>query len=309
MAADQSTGNLRDLIDPGLVSDLKRLEFRTKRLLDAHLIGQYRSAFRGSGLVYSDLREYQAGDEVKRIHWKASARSNKVFVKSYDEDRLLNIMLLIDISRSTLYGYPRSRHNRAFEFAALVAMMAQKSEDALGLCLFSDQVEQFMPPRRSRTQFQRVILSLLEHRTLRTASNLSRALENVNRDMKRRGIVFVISDFFCPPFADQLKRLSYKHDVIAVMLEDSPQTQLPRAGLVEYTDAETGELFTLDTGSPFARKRFHAAQKKHREDVIAVCTSSQADFMAINDNVLQPLMQLMKKRASRISSHSAGFSR
>ena len=288
-----------------IITDVRRLEFRTRRILNADLIGQYRSAFRGSGLVYSDLREYQAGDEVRNIHWKASARTGKVFVKSYDEDRLLNIMLVIDISRSTLYGAPQSRHLRAFEFAALTAMLAQKNEDAVGLCLFSDGIEEFMRPKRSRTQIQRVILSLMEHRELRPSSDMSGAIDYLNRHIKRRGVVFLVSDFFCPPFESQLRKLAYRHDVIGVLLEDPVEKSLPEAGIVEFADAETGELRLFDTASPLARENLRQQQLQHRRKVAETCAAAQADFMSLTEDPLRPLVDLMRRRARRIGSGKA----
>ncbi len=295
MIANQST-----LFNASLITDVKRLEFKTRRILDSDLIGQYRSAFRGSGLIYSDLREYQPGDEVKSIHWKASARTGKVYVKSYEEDRMLNVMLLVDISRSTDYGFPKTRHIRAFEFAALIALLAQKNGDAIGLSMFSDAVEEFTPPRRSRTQIQKVILSLMEHRSLKPASNMPQAIEHLQKHLKRRGIVFIVSDFVCPPFEEQLKKLAYKHDVIAVYLEDSPETCLPKAGIVEYCDAESGETCLLDTQSEKSRQQYKEIQSINKKRILDVCTRSRTDLITISDNPLRPLVELMKKRSSHM---------
>lgn len=283
----------------GAVADVKRLQFRTRRILSADLLGQYRSAFRGSGLVYADLREYQPGDEVKSIHWKASARTGRVQVKSYEEDRLVQVMLVVDTSRSTLYGQPRSRHQLAFEFAGLISMLAHRNGDALGLCLFSDRVEEYMRCRHSRTQAQRVILSLLQHRELVPQSNLDAALIHVQRHMKRAGLVFVVSDFFCPPYADSLKQLAFKHDVIAVILEDPLRGVPPVAGLAEFVDAESGERFVFDTRSRRSRRVLQELYDGHHARIAQHCQQAQADHIIIRDNVLRPLVELMARRCRR----------
>ena len=141
LAQEQPQKRVGDLLRPGIVTELKRLQLRTRRSLNADIMGNYRSAFRGSGLVYSDLREYQPGDEVKSIHWKASARTGRVYVKSYEEDRQLRIVLCLDISRSTLFGKATSKQDKILEFAALIALLAQNNQDALGVCLFSSIIE------------------------------------------------------------------------------------------------------------------------------------------------------------------------
>jgi uncharacterized protein (DUF58 family) len=301
-----SQRNLSDLISGSARSELKRLEIKTRRVLDADLCGQYRSAFRGSGLVYADLREYQPGDEIKSIHWKISARAGKVYVKSYEEDRQLNLMLVIDISSSTLFGAARSKHAKAFEFAALIAMLAQTNGDSVGLCLFSDEVEEFLPPSKARTRFQRVILSLLQHRELKPASNLAGALEHILRHQKRRSVVFVVSDFLCPKFEEQLLKLSLKNDVVCVLLEDALDQALPSAGIVEFIDAESNELYALDTSSARVQRALEKLHQERLSNLRRVCLAAQTDLITIRDSTLKPLLDLMERRSKRSSRPSLG---
>jgi len=295
---------LRELLDPVLLGEVKRLEIRTRRSLNADFIGQYRSTFRGQGLVYSDLREYQPGDEVKNIHWKATARTNKVYVKSYEEDRQLSILLVVDISSSTLFGAPKTKHLRAFEFAALVAMLAQKNQDALGLCLFSKEVAEFLPPCKSRTQLQKIILSLLQHRVLHPASNLSLALDYILKRQRRSALIFIISDFYCPPFAEPLATLALKHDVVCVLLEDPLDKELPKAGLVEFQDAESGERILIDTSNRKVLQAIKAEHDAHVNKLAELCALNKIDMIRLLDNPVQPLAELMRRRTARIAKPS-----
>ena len=281
------------------LGEVKRLEIRTRRILNQDVSGKYRSAFRGAGLIYSDLREYQPGDEVKNIHWKASARTGKVYVKSYEEDRSLNILLAVDVSNSTNFGVPRTKHIKAFEFAAVISMLAQKNGDALGICLFSDIIEEYRRPRRSRSQFQKIMFSLLSRRRLKPATSLKGALDYLSRHQKKTAVIFVVSDFHCPPFADELRRLAFKHDVICVSLEDALDCEMPKAGIAEFVDAETGERRLFDTSSRRARRRLKELYAR-RDDLLAgLCRSAGVDLIKLTDNSLTPLAQLMRQRLRR----------
>lgn len=298
-ASSSNAKELKDVLAPGALTELRRLEFRTRRMMDADLCGQYRSAFRGTGLVYSDVREYQPGDDVKKIHWKISARTGKVYVKSYEEDRQLTVILVVDISRSTMFGTPRSKHDKAFEFAALVSMLAQYNGDTAGLCLFSDEVEEFLPPAKSRSRFQRLVLSLLQERELRPASNLAGALEHVLKHHRRRAVIFVVSDFLCDGYEESLLRLSLKHDVINVLIEHDLDRELPRAGLVRFQDAESGEFLTIDTSSPRVRGEIAAQHDARVAALSNCCRRLQCDLIRVSDNALRPLVQLMRRRTTR----------
>ncbi len=291
--------SLSELLNPGVMGELKRLELRTRRSLDADLMGQYRSAFRGSGLVYSDLREYQPGDEIKNIHWKATARTQKVYVKSYEEERELNIMLIIDVSNSTMFGATKDKHSKAFEFAALLALLAQSNHDALGLCLFSEKVDEFLPCARSRSQVREILYHLLAHRTLGKASNLDLALTHVQLHQKRRSIVFVISDFLCPAFEKSLEKLTIRHDVVCVLLDDPLDAALPNAGLVEFSDLETGERYLIDTTSARCRRFLTEYYKRRMQTLATVCNKTQSDLIIVRDKPLAPLAELMKRRTAR----------
>ncbi len=282
------------------LAELRRLELRSRRKIDSDLIGNYKSAFRGSGLVFSDLREYQPGDDVKHIHWKATARTGRVYVKSYDEDRSLNIIVAVDISNSTSFGGLRSKHAKATEFAALVTMLASKGQDGIGLCLFADQIVEFLPARRSRSQVQRVLSTLLTERDLPKATNLGTCLDFLRQHQKRSSVIFVVSDFFSPPFNEELKYLSRKHDVICTLIEDDLDYRLPAAGIIQFFDAESGQRTLVDTT---ARSTVAALEQRQRERVRnlqQLCQSASCDYITINNNLLESLTTLMRQRTKRL---------
>jgi len=291
---------LREILDPALLTEIRRIELRTKRTISADMMGQYRSAFRGTGLIFSDLREYEPGDDVKNIHWKATARSGKVYVKSYEEDRQLNIIVALDVSSSTNFGAKRSKHRAALEFAALVSLLAKANQDAIGLCTFSGQVEEFLPPRRARSQLHRILKKLLDPRELTPSTNVAKALKYLKENQKRSSVIFVVSDFISPPFQQELTTLTLKHDVIMVMLQDQLDYSLPTAGLVEFEDAESGARIVIDTSNGSAKKQLEDMHRARIDAWKEQCTSAGADHLVIKDNSLRPLMQLMNERAGRL---------
>jgi uncharacterized protein (DUF58 family) len=295
-----SDQNLKGLIDPRILAELRRIEIRTRRSIDSDLMGCYRTAFRGSGLVFADLREYQPGDEVKNIHWKATARTGKTYVKSYEEDRELNIILAVDVSNSTDYGQGKTRHLRALEFAALIALLAKYNNDCIGLCLFAESVEEFYPADKKGSQFQRVVLSLLKHRELARGTDVAGALRYLQEHQRRAGVVFLISDFYSQPFDLELRALSFKHDVICVLLEDEIELDLPFAGITEFADAENGTRHIVDTSSPRVRERLHAVQLQRAAELRDLCRLANASVLALRNNPLRALAELMRKRNARL---------
>ncbi|MBN8548037.1 MAG: DUF58 domain-containing protein [Deltaproteobacteria bacterium] len=288
-----------DLLSPALLSELRRIELKTRRAINTDLIGNYRSAFKGSGLVFSDLREYIAGDDVKHIHWKVTARTGKAYVKSFEEDRQQRVVVAVDISNSTNHGVPKTKHLKALEFAAVISMLAQQSHDQLGLCLFSNHIEEFFPPTHSRRQFQKVMLSLLKHRQLAAATDLKASISEFLKQQRRPSIVFLVSDFLAPPFEPELRLLARRHDLICVLLEDSFAASVPRAGITEFQDAESGKTVLLDTSSPGVRRHLEALQRKRVENFQESCRLAGADFMRIEEGTLRPLADLMHRRHAR----------
>lgn len=297
--SDSPQTGIASILSPALLSELRRIELRSRRSIDSTLAGNYRSAFRGTGLVFSDLREYQPGDDVKHIHWKATARTGKVFVKSYDEERLLNVILAVDISRSTGFGKDRSRHLRALEFAALITMLSAQNRDAAGLCLFGSSVEEYLRPSARSAQIHKIISALLMPRKLHGGTDIAAALSHIRLHQRRSAVVFVISDFLCPPFEQELKFLARHHDVILCFLSDSLDYELARAGIAEFEDAETGRRLIMDTSRKGAANVLRAQYEQRRSALRVMAHSCQADFLELEGNPLGALASLMHRRTAR----------
>ncbi len=294
-----SPERINAIFNPTLLAELKRIELRTRRRISADLAGRYRSAFRGSGLLYADLREYQPGDDVKSIHWRASARSGTVYVKSYEEERQRTVLLAVDVSRSTAIGAPRSKHHKTLEFAALVSTLAARSGDNIGLCLFSDRVREYLRPSKARSQLQRILLTLLSDQELDPATNIAAALDIIRERQRRNALIFVVSDFLTPPFEESLRWLSSGHEVVCVLVEDGSDESLPAAGLVEFEDPESGWRLTFDTSSPRARRALSEHRRARIAQLRELCLRSRADFVSFADNPLAPLRELMTRKIQR----------
>lgn len=288
-----------ELLSQHSLSELRRLELRTKRNIDSDLIGKYRTAFRGSGLIFSDLREYQPGDDIRNIHWKVTARTGTPHIKTFEEDRQLQIMLAVDISNSTNTGSPRTKHSRALEFSALITLLSANAQDSVGLCLFSDQIEDYIPPNNKRSQFQRIISSLLVKRDLKKQTEVSTALRYIMKHQRKSSIVFLVSDFYSAPFEQELKAVALKHDLIGVCLVDDVETQIPNVGIVEFEDSETGQKVLVDTSNKQSRDALVAQYEARQKNLQIMFRSVGADFISINKNLISPLAELIKLRTRR----------
>ncbi len=284
-----------------LPAELRRIQLRSRKLVTGDLLGQYRSAFRGSGLIFSDLREYQPGDDIKHIHWKATARTGTVFVKSYEEDRQLRVMLAVDTSSSMRAAIGQQSFSKALEFCALIGSFTQRGNDLLGLQLFADKPGIFLPPKSGSKSFSRILSSLSEEYPQSAPStDTAAALDHISVTVKKPSIVFVVSDFECADFSDALRRLGTRHDVILAQIQPSLEN-LPRAGLVTFRDAESGEVCCVDTSSKAVQRAWGKALELRRSVTREIAKQSGADHFVITDSASRPLIQLMKERVKRIS--------
>jgi len=295
----KEVAGLGDMLSQELLAELKRVELKARRGISSDLAGHYRTAFRGSGLIFSDIREYQPGDEIKNIHWKASARTGKVYVKAYQEERQLSVVIAVDISRSTDFGGARKKHRKALEFSALLAMLAMNNDDQVGLCLFSNQVHEFMRPKRGQSQVHRLMLELLKERELPRATDLNTALQYLRQNLKRRSVIFIVSDFYAKDFSLELRSLAKRHDLIGVMLEDQLDFDLPTGAIIEFADAENGRSYSFLSSSAKA-KTLAAAQERRINGIKALFDGAGSDLIEINQSLLQPLATLMHKRKARL---------
>ena len=293
-----------------IMSRMRQLEIRTRRMVDDSLAGAYHSVFKGRGMDFDEVREYSPGDEVRTIDWNVTARAGKPFVKKYTEERELTIFLLVDISASGNFGTGgRPKRDFAAELASLLAFSAIRNSDKVGLLLFTDRVERFLPPKRGRRHVMRVVRDVLCFEPHGVRTDTIKALDSANRILHRRAIVFLISDFAArgdsPAARAQLRRAlrqtTLRHDVIAVQVEDPRERELPNVGIVALEDAESGEIVELDTGSAEVRRRFAAVARERGAHLVSDCRAEGVDTLQLRTDqpYLPALRRLFKQREHR----------
>jgi len=254
------------MLPKDLVRRIRRIEIRTRRAVNNALAGQYHSVFKGRGMAFSEVRQYQPGDEIRTIDWNVTARMREPYVKVFTEERELTVMLLVDLSASGDFGtVEKSKAEVAAEIAALLAFSAIQNNDRVGLLLFTDRVEKFIPPKKGRTHVLRVISEILTFRPTGRGTDIAGALEYHQRLMRRSAVTFLVSDFLDTGFDTQIRLTARRHDLIPVVLTDPWEEALPALGLVVGEDAETGEPIFLDTLSPRVRAAFAARAKAAAE--------------------------------------------
>lgn len=283
-----------------LPAELRRIQLRSRRLVTGDLLGQYRSAFRGTGLVYSDLREYQPGDDVKHIHWKATARTGIAFVKSYEEERQLRVLLAVDISSSMRASLGHQSFDKALEFCSLVGSLTQRGNDLLGLFLFADKPVSLLPPKAGPKTFSRVLSTLLSESPRGSTTDLAIALNHIFLSIHKPSIIFIISDFMCNGFEEPLARLSARHDVVLVQVQP-PESALPLAGIVSFQDAESGEIVEVDTSNRAVQMAWAKSLHDHRLQLESLADKSGADHIVVREQAAQPLIKLMRERVRRVA--------
>lgn len=248
-----------------LLKKVRKIEIKTRRLSDHVFGGEYHSTFKGRGMTFSEVRAYQFGDDVRSIDWNVTARYNEPFVKVFEEERELTMMLLVDISESTAFGTRESfKKDMITEMAATLAFSATQNNDKIGLMLFSDQIELYIPPKKGRMHVLRIIRELIEFKPSHKTTNLSKAFRYLIDIMKKKAIVFVMSDFLTDEYEHTLKILGQKHDVTGIRIYDEREEELPNLGMVQMKDAETGQAMWVNTSSGSTRKAY---TKHYRERV------------------------------------------
>ena len=248
-----------------LLKKVRKIEIKTRRLSDHIFGGEYHSTFKGRGMTFSEVRQYQFGDDVRNIDWNVTARYNEPFVKVFEEERELTMMLMVDVSGSELFGTVEQFKNEIVtEIAATLAFSATQNNDKIGLILFSDQVELYIPPKKGRSHVLRIIRELIEFEPESKKTNLAEALKFLTNVMKKKAIVFVLSDFIVDDYDHTMKIVSGKHDVTGIRVYDKREASIPNLGMVHMQDEETGELMLVNTSSKRVRRNY---EKYHREKV------------------------------------------
>ena len=248
-----------------IIKKIRRIEISTNRLVTNIFAGEYESAFKGRGMEFDEVREYQHGDEVRTIDWNVTAKMGHPFVKKFVEERELIMILLVDVSGSTEFGtYQQKKSDIIAEISALLAFAAIRNNDKVGLICFTDQVELFIPPRKGKKHVLRLIRDILYCEPKRVTTDLGEALSFLERIQKRKSVVFLISDFRDDNYEKPLKRINPRHDLVAILVADRRETEFPDVGLIELEDTETGEIILFDSSSTKTRRHF---QKKNLDEI------------------------------------------
>ena len=293
------------MIPTEILKKVKRIELRTRNLVNTIFAGEYHSVFKGRGMAFAEVREYQPGDDVRTIDWNVTARMDDPFVKVFDEERELTVILMVDASASGDFGtVAQMKGEIGAEICALLAFSAIQNNDRVGLIIFTDEVELFIPPKKGKKHVLRVIRELLYFQPSGRGTNIDAALEYLNRVTYRRSVVFLVSDFFASDYEKALRVANRRHDLIAITLEDPREYDLPAIGIVELEDAETGEGILVDFGDAAVREAFQKLTRKERDDRDALFRRMGLDAVNISTQGAyhEPLMQFFRMRAKKIKN-------
>jgi uncharacterized protein (DUF58 family) len=291
-------------ISPEILKQVKAIELRSRGLVSSLFAGDYRSVFRGQGMEFAEVRQYEHGDDFRAIDWNVSARLGHPYIKTFIEEREVTLLLIVDQSGSTHFGEPRTKAAIAVEVASILALAAASTNDRAGALLFSDKVERVIPPKKGRKHALRVIRDLVAFRPSGRRTNLAAALHYATGLLKHRSIVVVLSDFLAEGWELPLRQLGVRHDVVAVAVEDPRETELPDAGWLDLEDAETGDRRTVDTGDRQVRGRLRALAERRREERARAFAAAGVDQVVITTHtdyapILRRAFALRAKRMHR----------
>jgi len=285
-----------------ILQKVKKLEITTKQLVEGLITGNYHSIFKGQGIEFSESREYQVGDDIRAIDWKITARFNEPYVKEFIEERDLHVYFALDMSGSSSFGNNISKRRKALEIVASLIFAASRNNDNVGVFLFTDGIEKFIPARKGRKHMLKTISTIVRFQPQSTKTNLASSLEYISKVIKKRSIVFVISDFFDEDFLRPLKILKNKHDVIALRVIDEREQEIPDIGLIELEDEETGEQILVDTSDEEFRQRYREQLQLHEETLFHSLRKIKIDVVNIlTDEAFEiPLKKFFKLRLQRV---------
>lgn len=287
-----------------ILKKIRVLEIKTRGLVETAFAGDYHSVFKGRGMNFEDVREYQPGDEIRSIDWNVTARLGTPFVKKFTEERELTVMLIVDVSASGNFGSTtQSKRELAAEVACLIAFSAIRNNDKVGLLLFTDRVELFIPPKKGRSHTLRLIREILFFEPEGRGTNPSLALDSLNKIVTRRAVVFFISDFQAPDFSKALAVSGRRHDFIAVHVQDEREKVLPNIGIITLEDAETGEQIEIDTSNRATRTRFVDLASERETELGRTLRRNNIDAIALRtgQDYLPALRSFFKQRVRRLA--------
>ncbi len=282
-----------------LIKKVRAIEIKTRGLSKHIFAGEYHSAFKGRGMAFAEVREYQFGDDVRSIDWNVTARQDKAFIKVFEEERELTVMLLVDMSGSTIFGTrTQFKQDLATELAAVLSFSAIQNNDKIGVIFFSNKIEKFIPPQKGKTHILRIIRELIDFKPTSSRTDVSGALQYLSNVIKKRATVFVISDFMSSNYTKALQIASYKHDVIALQIYDPGEVRMPNIGFVKMKDAETSEELWVNTSSKRVRKMYEQQYDYRLVNMKDNFKKLGIDFASIrtDEDYIKPLLLLFKQR-------------
>lgn len=282
-----------------LIKKVRKIEIKTKGLSNQIFSGEYHSAFKGRGMAFSEVREYAIGDEIRTIDWNVTARFNEPFVKVFEEERELTVMLLVDVSASEMFGTRNQiKRETITELCAVLAFSAVSNNDRIGLIMFSDQIEMYIPPKKGKSHILRIIRELINFEPAHTGTDISGALKYFSKMVKKKSIAFVLSDFVSPDFSDAIKITSRRHDVVALKVRDKAEQELPNIGVAQFRDLESGESKWINTSSKKIREKYKTESEKKDKALRELFRRSKTDFAEIwtDEEYIKPLMNLFENR-------------
>ena len=287
-----------------ILKKVRQIEIRTKNVVNDFFGGDYHSNFKGRGMTFSEVREYVPGDDVRSIDWNVTARTGKPHIKIFEEERELSVLILIDVSSSGVFGSKKDlKIDLGVEIAAMLSFSAIKNNDKVGLALFSDKIEKYIPPKKGKKHVLRLITDIVNHdfENSNKRTSIKTAIDFANKISKRKSVIFLISDFIDDNFWNELKFLNFKHDVVGLQIYDSYERNFPNVGLINIHDSETGENTWIDTTSKKNRYKFQKNSVEKLDKFSMKCKNIGFDLLQINtdDDYIKFLMQFFRSRAKR----------
>ena len=290
------------MIPSEIIKKVRLIEIKTRHIVNNLFGGEYHSAFKGMGMEFAEVREYYPGDDIRAIDWNVTARTGKPFIKKFDEERELIVILMVDVSASGFFGTGESlKSDIMVELASILSFSAINNNDKVGLLLFSDRIEKYIPPKKGKSHVLRVIREMIYHRAKDRDTDIAFALEHIQRVLKRKSIIFLISDFWDVSFQQAMKLINKKHDLINIQILDKSEFNMPKVGFIKIHDAESQFSSWIDTNNRNVQSAISTQIKHNNNKFYAFCKKHKIDLISINtaQGYLQPLEQFFNNRMQR----------
>jgi len=289
------------MIPQEILQKVRLIEIKTRHVVNNIFGGEYHSAFKGKGMEFAEVREYVPGDDIRDIDWNVTARSGKPFIKKFDEERELTVMLMIDVSASGFYGTGKTlKTDQMVELSSVISFSAIKNNDKVGLILFSDKIEKYIPPQKGKSHVMRIIRELIFYKAEDQQTDISQAIEFVQKVIKRKSVIFLLSDYLDSAFYKPLCHLNNKHDVVSIKFDDPSEISLPLLGLIKFHDSETQKSFWVDSKSKSINNSMKSTASENKKKLKRFFNKNNIDFILINTShgYIEPLISFFTRRGS-----------